>query len=183
MISRAAQLPSALVQEQTDVDARVREHIARYGWHLVMIPPTPEAAGWVHTIGLLERFEHPELIVFGNDFSVLSPLLNALGERVRAGARFEAGGELHGVIEGLPIAFREVAAKWIPPFLGNAAWHYQRAALPALQCFWPDPSGHFPWQPECDASWRGDQPLLYERETHRALSERMLAALRADGAL
>jgi hypothetical protein len=171
------------VPEQADIDARVRSDIARYGWHLVLIPPTPEAAGWVHTIGLGERFAHPELIVFGNDFSVLCPLLNALGERIRAGARFAAGSELRGVIEGLPIAFRSVAAKWIEPFLGNAAWHYRRETVPALQVFWPDPSGRFPWQPECDPTWRADQPLLSEHATHRALSERMLAALRADGAL
>jgi hypothetical protein len=171
------------VSEQADIDARVRDHIARFGWHLVMVPPTPDASGWVHTIGLEERFGHPELIVFGGDFSVLSPLLNALGERVRAGVRLAADSELHGVIEGLPVAFRSVQAKWIEPFLGNAAWHYQREAIPALQVFWPDPSGHFPWQPECDPAWRGHQPLLFERETHEALSEAMLAALRADGAL
>jgi hypothetical protein len=171
------------VPEPPDIDARVRSDIARFGWHLVMIPPTPEAAGWVHTIGLDERLAHPELIVFGNDFSVLCPLLNALGERIRAGARFDPDSELRGVIEGLPIAFRSVAPKWIEPFLGNAAWHYRREEIRALQVFWPDPSGSFPWQPACDASWRAEQPLLYERETHRALSERMLAALRADGAL
>jgi hypothetical protein len=177
------QLLCAAVREQPDIDARVREHITRFGWHLVLIPPTPEASGWVHTIGLEERFGHAELIVFGNDFSVLSPLLNALGERIRAGARLRSGAELSGVLEGLPLAFRSVAPKWIEPFLGNAAWHYQRESIPALQCFWPDAAGRFPWQPEFDSALRDDQPLLFERETHKALSERMLAALRADGAL
>jgi hypothetical protein len=171
------------VNEPADIDARVRSDIARFGWHLVMIPPANDATGWVHTIGLHERFAHPELIVFGHDFSVLCPLLNAVGERIRAGARFEAGSELTGVVEGLPLAFRGVAAKWQEPFLGNATWHYRREVVPALQVFWPDPNGSFPWQPECDAAWRAEQPLLFERETHRALSERMLAALRADGAL
>ena len=171
------------MQEQAEIDARVREHIARFGWHLVMIPPEPPATGWVHTIGLDERFGHPELIVFGHDFTVLSPLLNTLGERIRAGSRLEAGGELSGVLEGLPLAFRSVAAKWIEPFLGNAAWHTKREQIPALQCFWPDPLGRFPWDPGFEEALREDQPLLFERETHKALSERMLAALRADGAL
>ena len=146
------------MEEQAEIDARVRDHIARFGWHLVLIPPTTEAPGWVHTIGLEERFAHPELIVFGGDFSVLAPLLNAL-------------------------AFRPIAAKWIEPFLGNAAWHYRRDAIPALQCFWPDAMGRFPWQPEFEEALRADQPLLFERETHKALSERMVATLRADGAL
>jgi hypothetical protein len=31
-----------------------------------------------------------------------------------------------------------------------------------LQCFWPDKSGKFPWEPEC-AQWAIDaQPLLYK---------------------
>ncbi len=176
-------LRCAAVQEQADIDARVRADIAHFGWHLVMIPPTPESTGWVHTIGLSERFEHPELIVFGNDFSVLSPLLNALGERIRGGVRFEPGSELSNLLEGLPLVFRGVAPKWIEPFLGNAAWHYKRDRIEALQCFWPDPAACFPWQPEFEAALREDQPLLYEHETHRALTERMIAALRADGAL
>jgi hypothetical protein len=171
------------VQESADIDARVRADIDRFGWHLVLIPPDHGASGWVHTIGLDERFAHPELIVFGNDLGVLAPIVNALGERVRGGERFAAEGELHGVLEGLPVAFRTVAAKWTEPFLGNAAWHYQRESVAALQCFWPDPNGHFPWQAGFDPQWREDQPLLFERETHRALSERMIAALRADGAL
>ena len=171
------------MQESADIDARVRADIARFGWHLVLIPPDHGAPGWVHTIGLEERFTHPELIVFGNDLSVLAPLLNALGERVRGGSPLAAEAEAHGVLEGLPVAFRAVAPKWIEPFLGNAAWHYRRENVPALQCFWPDPSGSFPWQASFDPTLRGDQPLLFERETHKALSERMLAALRADGAL
>ncbi|HEU4431046.1 MAG TPA: DUF4262 domain-containing protein [Myxococcota bacterium] len=171
------------MQESADIDARVRADIARFGWHLVLIPPEHGAPGWVHTIGLEERFAHPELIAFGNDLSVLAPLLNALGERVREGSTLTADSEAHGVLEGLPVAFRSVASKWIEPFLGNAAWHYQRETIPALQCFWPDPNGRFPWQADFDPAWREDQPLLFERETHRALSERMVAALRADGAL
>jgi len=176
-------LPCAAVHDSADIDARVREHIARFGWHLVLIPPEHGAPGWVHTIGLEERFAHPELIVFGNDLSILAPLLNSLGERVRGGSPLVAGAEAHGILQGFSIALRAVSSKWIEPFLGNAAWHYRRESVPALQCFWPDPTGKFPWQPGFDASWRDDQPLLFEHETHKALSERMLAALRADGAL
>jgi len=171
------------VESEADIDARVRADIAGHGWHLVLIPPDHGAAGWVHTIGLEQRFSHPELIVFGEDLSILAPLLNALGERVRAGTQLEAGTELSGVLQDLPIAFRAVDAKWTEAFLGNAAWHYQRDRVAALQCFWPDARGAFPWQPGFDESWRDEQPLLYERETHRALGEKMIAALRADGAL
>lgn len=169
--------------EPDPVDVRVRADIERHGWHVVLVPPEQESPGWAHTIGLLERFEHPELIVFGMDFQALGPLLNRLGEGVRAGDRFEEESERRGILEGLPVAFRRVERKWVAPFLGNAAWHYRREDFPVLQCFWPDPGGHFPWQAGCDPDWRDDQPLLYLRETQQALSEELIAALRREGAL
>jgi len=164
-------------------DDRVRDDIARHGWHLVLVPPEAKSPGWAHTLGLLERFDHPELLCFGIDLQVLARLLNHLGEAVRRGRRFEAGSEEEDLLEGGRLAFRTVQAKWFQAFLGNAAWHYRRESFPALQCFWPDPSGHFPWEEDGDPSWRGDQPLLYQRDTARALPEPLLDALRREGAL
>ena len=171
------------MQEADDLDSRVARDIARFGWHLVLIPPAEGTPGWAHTVGLVERFDHPELIVFGSDFELLGPLLNALGERVRAGARLAPDQEVMGILEKAPVALRSVSAKWIEAFLGNAAWHYRRDTIPALQCFWPDPGGRFPWQPEADPEWQAEQPQLFHPETHRALSEAMIAVLRRDGAL
>ncbi|MCP3984067.1 MAG: DUF4262 domain-containing protein [bacterium] len=163
--------------------ARVRHDIDHHGWHLVLIPPEEPSPGWAHTIGLYERFEHPELLTFGIDLQVLAGLLNHLGETIRRGARFAAGDEPAGLLQRGTLAFRDIAPKWKEPFLGNAAWHYERKDVPALQCFWPDPGGHFPWQPESDEVWRSDQPLLFEGQTQAALSEGLIESLRREGVL
>ncbi len=168
---------------QDEIEARVRHDIARHGWHLVLVPPEESAPGWAHTIGLFEGFEHPEVLVFGIDLQVLARLLNHVGEAIRRGRRFASGEEAPGLLEQGALAFRDLAPKWRDPFLGNAAWHYQRDDVPCLQCFWPDPGGHFPWQRECDAEWRGDQPLLFESDTRAALPEALIDSLRREGAL
>ncbi len=168
---------------QAQIDARVRRDIDQHGWHLVLVPAEEPGPGWAHTLGLLETFEHPEVIVFGIDLQVLAALLNHLGEAVRLGRQFEAGRDEEGLIEGRVLTFRDVAPKWRTPFLGNAAWHYQREDFGVLQCFWPDPGGAFPWQPEADPEWKGDQPLLYEPGTQAALSEALIDSLRREGAL
>lgn len=166
-----------------EIEARVRNDIDQHGWHIVLIPPEEPAPGWAHTIGLFERFEHPELLTFGIDLQVLAGLLNHLGAAIHRGARFGAGDEPVGLLERGALAFRDIRPKWQELFLGNAAWHYKRPDVPALQCFWPDPGGHLPWQPECDAAWRGDQPLLYEATTQAAIPEPLIESLRREGAL
>jgi hypothetical protein len=166
-----------------EIERRVRADIERHGWHVVIVPPEDDAPGWAHSIGLTERFDHPELLVFGSAPQQLGGLVNALGARVRAGRTLAAGDELDDVLEGLPFAIREVAPRWVPVFLGNAAWHYQREDLAVLQGFWPDRAGRFPWQPGCLREVAREQPQLAHEAVHLALSERMLAALRREGAL
>jgi hypothetical protein len=171
------------VAQTDEVDQRVELDIARHGWHVVLIPPEADSPGWAHTIGLWQRFEQPELLVFGSEPRQLAALLNALGERVRAGSRFAAGTEEAGVLEGLPFAFRAVAPRWTNVFLGNAAWHYRSERFPALQGFWPDRAGRFPWDANCALEVAAEQPQLAHAELHLALPERLLAALRREGAL
>ena len=166
-----------------EIRDRVRRDIEETGWHLVMVPPEDGTPGWAHTLGLWERNQHAELIVFGPDLDRIGPLANHLGALVRGGRRFEADTEQDGILEGNPLALRRVAPKWLPVFLGNAAWHYETEKFPVLQAFWPDPSGRFPWQPGADPSWRDDQPRLHETATLDALSETMIAVLKREGAL
>jgi hypothetical protein len=170
------------VQQPDEVDEKVQADIARHGWHVVILPPEEDSPGWAHSIGLWERFSHPELIVFGSEPRQLGALVNALGERVRRGLRLEPG-EIDGVLEALPFALRPVAPRWTNVFLGNAAWHYRSERFPALQGFWPDRLGRFPWSAGCTPEVAAEQPQLEHPALHLALPERLLAALRREGAL
>lgn len=168
---------------QQVVDERVRLDIEQFGWHAALIPGEGATPGWAVSVGLHQRFEHPELLIFGPDLPSLNDLLTHLARMVIQGRRFEADEEATDVLEGQRVGFRKVERKWYAPFLGNAAWHYQGDEFPVLQCFWPDPAGHLPWDPGADPEWRGDQPLLFHKETHLALSETLTDVLRREGAL
>jgi hypothetical protein len=50
------------VQQPDEVDQRVSLDIERHGWHVVLVPPEADSPGWAHSIGLWQRFEHPELL-------------------------------------------------------------------------------------------------------------------------
>ncbi len=166
-----------------DIEARVRADIEAHGVHLGVVPAEAGTPAWAFTIGLFERFDHPELVAFAPDAEFARGLVAGLAARVRTGARFEDGGAYAGVLGDHEVSFREVADKWIGVFLGNVAWHYGDARFEVLQCFWPDRAGRLPWQEGFDPEWRDDQPLLHRRETHLALSERLVEVLRREGAL
>ncbi len=167
--------------EEARIRARVRDDIARYGWHVVLIPPDAGTPGWGHTIGMLERFDHPELIVFGRELEIVRGLVNRLGAHVAHGQPLTGADRVRGILADALVAIRPVDPRWTEAFLGNAAWHYERPSIPALQCFWPDANGMFPWDPAADPAWRNDQPLLFEPSGARALPGRWAEVLRSEG--
>lgn len=76
----------------------IRLNLARkiddYGWAIQSVAGGRHGIGWSYTIGLAERFDHPELVVAGPDHPLdRAGLLGAAITRIRAGERFAAGDE------------------------------------------------------------------------------------------
>lgn len=129
--------------------AKVMELIHQHGWalqgvggddctlHNGMVTP----ADWMYTIGMF-MFDHPEFIITGLDSERAGGLLNDLGERVRAGERFDDGMIVEKLLaDGYKVLLRAVSTD-------EGDWfNVGRALLPsltALQVIWPDKDGSFP---------------------------------------
>jgi hypothetical protein len=158
-----------------EVDARVQSDIQRHGWHVVLVPPEQDSPGWAHTIGLWERYRHPELLVFGSEPRVLTELLNTLGERVRGGRRSSPESE-GSVLQGL-LRFR-ASRRAGPTSSRQRGWHY-RANFEALRA-----SG-----PTAAAAFRGTRAVRARSRTSSRsskspsfISRAVLAALRRERA-
>ena len=78
----------------TGGDAQMRADIATYGWHVVKVLEDDEGPAFAFTIGLWQRFQHPELIVFGLPLETMHQMLNGAGAAVRAGRPYAAGQRL-----------------------------------------------------------------------------------------
>jgi hypothetical protein len=143
-----------------EIDPRVVRDIREHGWHVVKVMEDDAGPAHAFSIGLHETHDHPEIVVTGPDLDVLHQLVNALGEDVREGRRFEPGQEYDRILAGLRCHFRTVHPANYGDFLGYAGWYYAGAAFPALQCVWPDPQGRFPWDPDFPAELAPQQPDL-----------------------
>ena len=76
-----------------DVLALDAAHIAEYGFINIGVDVRePGGCPWAYTVGLLDRADHPELIVAGPSLETCGPILSTLAHAVLDdGERFEVG--------------------------------------------------------------------------------------------
>jgi hypothetical protein len=138
---------------------RLAKTIEAHGWAVVKIDPDAQEPGYAYSVGLYKTFDHPEIIVFGLDLDVLHRIVNAIGEEVKAGQRFEVTDADERVLDGYRCAFRQVAPAAEPAYMGILIGYYGHE-VPALHCIWPDREGRFPWQAGTSSDFRQQQPML-----------------------
>src|SRR5690348_14001480 len=140
--------------------------LQRTGWSALSISDTSRP--FVYTVGLMFSFARPELIIFSlgdNAFKVLRLMV----EEIRGGRSFAARGTHENVLGNASIATRPVHPTWHTSYLGYAMGYYRERGrigeLEAIQIFWPDRNGKFPFERGCDeavcsAQPRLDQPMM-----------------------
>lgn len=82
------------------VDAKVQ---GEPGWFVSGVEEEPGSLPWRYTIGLLENFDHPELVMVGLESGCAYEGLNRLGRRIRDGERFTD--ESRTKIGDVPVSF------------------------------------------------------------------------------
>lgn len=145
-----------------NADARTTRDIETHGWHVIKVTADPPRPPFAYSIGLTQRFGHPEVLVAGLDLDVLHQLVNTVGEAVREGRTFAAGQTYGEVLEGYDVAFRPVLRHHYAAYVGRALDHYGDAPFEVLQLFWPDAEGAFPWEARFPEEGRDRQPLLFQ---------------------
>lgn len=143
------------------IQQKVKSDVATRGWHVVkVLEGGVDEPPFAYTIGFAASYEHPEVVIVGLELDDMHWMLNEIGERVRAGNRFDEGARIDGLLEGLDCKFVAVDSKWYDGYFGQALAYYGTPALEALQCLWPDRDGRFPDEPGFDDSLRTVQPVL-----------------------
>jgi hypothetical protein len=146
------------------VDEEISEVVREHGWYAANVSDgTPP---FVYTIGLMQTCCHPEFIMFGLDADDVHALFSQLVRELRGGGSFaepgvytvSLGGEEHRV------GIRPVHPTQHPLYLGFAMGFMTNIGrigeLKAVQAFWPDRSGRFPFETGCDLAVYQLQPRL-----------------------
>src|SRR5262245_53518228 len=105
---------------EDDHDRAVLEAVAEHGWAVIVIPEDEEGPGYAFSVGLFHTLGQPEVMVMGLRPETAHGLVNAVGESMRGGQRFEAGGRYEGLVRSLPLEFVAVGERYYEQYLGYA---------------------------------------------------------------
>ena len=143
---------------------RIHADVRRFGWHGVRVKGRSGGAGYLFTVGLWQTYRHPEILLFApeEDPSGMLKPLQKVCQAVSEDTVFSAEQAHPRLFDDFPGVFGEVDPTWYGEYFGAARAFYGDESFPALQLFWPDRQGLFPWEDSCAAPVRAWQPLLFE---------------------
>jgi hypothetical protein len=146
------------------MDDEIAEVVRKHGWFAASIgdqePP------FLYSIGLMQTWSHPELIVFGLDADNARALFSGLIRGIHTGQSYAEPGAYTVHIGGTDhrVGCRRVHPTQHPLYLGFAMGFCRRigriGGLQAVQLFWPDEAGKFPFEVGCDLGVFRLQPRL-----------------------
>ena len=146
------------------MDEEIAEIVRQFGWYAANVydhePP------FLYTIGLMETCRHPEFIMFGLHGDEIHALFSGLIGDIRGGKSYSEPGVYTVNLAGEEhqVGFRRVHPTQHPLYLGFAMGFVRRIGrvgeLEAVQAFWPDISGKFPFDVGCDNAVYELQPRL-----------------------
>jgi Domain of unknown function (DUF4262) len=153
----------------------IQHNINESGCFIIQVKPDDYLPGFAYTIGLYQKFNHPEIICFGLPLDLLGTVLNDACNRIKHGAALQASVPYDDFIADFPVQLLSVDRSYYPDYWGIANNFYQYQDYPALQLVWPDKQGLFPWEPAFNVNWKFKQPLLDRSTDFKFYEERNVA--------
>jgi hypothetical protein len=143
---------------KTNIEKAIRD----FGWFVAKFEADTACPAMGYTIGLWETFKHPEIICFGLSTNLMHQLLNDAGEKIAQGKTIKTDIDDNYYLEKSPVMFKNIEPENINDYMGYGRWYYKYNDFQAIQLFWTDKQGKYPWQNEYSIDFQFRQPLLYK---------------------
>ena len=119
--------------------------------------PTP---GYVYTIGFPQRFDFPEVVIFGLTPVASKGILDLVAQQLDASVEIPLDVPVVGLLDNeLRCVFASLDAPAVEEhFTTGLLWH--RGTFAAVQLLWPDRQGWLPYEDGFDHRLRAAQPMV-----------------------
>jgi hypothetical protein len=95
----------------TEVLQGMGKRIAEHGWSLEGVAPGKHTEEWLYSVGFIENYDSPELVVAGEQTQFGGGLLCEIGDRITSGLRVKAGDRLD--LDGFVVELDTVHASYL----------------------------------------------------------------------
>ncbi len=116
----------------------MQEMIDKHGWVITGVPGLI-----IYTIGLIDKFQHPELLIHGLNPTQSESILRCAVDCVKDGVKFIPGSLHTGVVRDYKVKPLRVDPSNYHDWLGQALDYHGRS-LDVLQLLWPDTNLKYP---------------------------------------
>jgi hypothetical protein len=141
-------------------DHNTRSDIETYGLTVIMIEATDYLPSFAYSIGLWEKYKHPEIISFGLTLKTLHVIINDVAELVKGGQKIQVKRNYPDIFNNGRAEFINVDQRNLSDYFGYAIDFYKSREFPALQLIWTDRNNKFPWERNFEERFIYKQPLL-----------------------
>lgn len=133
--------------------SEIKENIEECGWHFLFVfDPNGEHEDFSYSVGLEEKFDHPEIIIFGLKKDSAHAIIADIVEDIKSGVKMEPNTKLGNVIGGgFEVMFKPIISSAYKEYLGTAVDYYGRE-FRALVMFWSGKSNLLPTEKGCEVT-------------------------------
>lgn len=124
-----------------------------------MVEPDDYLPGYAYTIGLHQKFNHPEIICFGLSTNSLGDLLNNACASISNNSPLNTDIFYGEFIKNYPIQFLSVDKSYHSDYMAIGNIFYRTDNYPSLQMVWPDKQSLFRWEQGFNPNLKFKQPL------------------------
>ncbi|CAI2768117.1 DUF4262 domain-containing protein [Flavobacterium collinsii] len=143
-----------------DLIVNTKLNIEKYGLHVIIIKSTDYLPSFAYSVGLWQKYNHPEIICFGLSISLLHEIINDVAEIVKTNEVLVKNKTYLNIFEDSRVEFLKVDPRNINDYFNTAIKLYKTDDFPALQLVWTDRNDKFPWEENFEEKFLHEQPLL-----------------------
>jgi Domain of unknown function (DUF4262) len=141
-------------------DEQTKSDIEKFGLSVIIIEATDYLPSFAYSIGLWQKYKHPEIICFGLRTQTLHTIINDVADFVKNGQVIQAGKTYDNIFENSKSEFLNIDKRNLSDYFGTAIDFYNSQDFPALQLVWTDRNDKFPWEADFEEDFIYMQPLL-----------------------
>ena len=135
-------------------------NIDRYGLQIILVSETDYLPSFGYSIGLWEKYKHPEIICFGLPTDLLHEIINDVAKLIKEENPIILNKPYNNIFQNSKAEFIKVNSQNIEDYFKVAIRHYNSKDFPAIQLIWTDHNDKLPWESGFENDFLYKQPLL-----------------------